>query len=129
MSKFRKTLSLLLTLSLLQFFVPVLNVAMELPCCEEQAISSRSMPCCGAEYPSRTVCCTSKAAPAENDAAPTQATLEKSSLAQLEFASYDQSFEIDLSVAPKISADEDFSFLNPRLTSNQRYKLLATFLI
>jgi len=129
MKTFRKTISIFLVLNLWQFFVPVLNVAMELPCCEEQATLSVTMPCCSAEYPSRMVCCSGKPAHGVTDSAPTQATLEKSLHAYLAFVPLDQFVATDLDVAPTISVSQDVDACNFYLSSNHRYVLLATFLI
>ena len=124
MRKFYKTISLALALSLLQFFVPVLNVAMEMPCCEKPATA----PCCSVEYPSRLVCCSANPEHAKDDAAPTQGTLQKPSRTHFALVAPDPSFAI-IGAAPMTGMGKDFHFHNPRFSNNQRYKLLATFLI
>ncbi|MCI0691963.1 hypothetical protein L0337_08145 [candidate division KSB1 bacterium] len=129
MRKFYKTISLLLAFSLLQFFVPVLNVAMDLSCCEEQAISGGNMACCGAEFPSRMVCCYGDPTHAFDESAPTQCTLAKISHFHIDLAAVSQGLVASLRFALPIVTGNDFYSLNPLLTSNQRYKLLATFLI
>ncbi|MGH7598820.1 MAG: hypothetical protein ACREOI_20900 [bacterium] len=129
MRKFHRTISFLLAHSVMQFFVPVLNVAMELPCCEEQAISGGNMPCCGAEYPARMVCCYGNPAHAFDDSAPAQCTLEKASSFHIDLAAVSQGFIISFRSALPVCTGEDFYSFNPHLTSNQLYKLLATFLI
>jgi hypothetical protein len=122
-----KTISLLLALSLLQFFVPLLHVAMELPCCDEQSGNSETMPCCQAEFPSRAVCCYGEPRHVLDDSAPAQATLEKTSQVHVDLAVLDQPCTISPCLMP--SSQEDFYCLSHRPADNKRYKLLATFLI
>ncbi|MGH7454822.1 MAG: hypothetical protein ACRENG_25930 [bacterium] len=129
MRKFHRTISFLLAHSVMQFFVPVLNAAMELPCCEEQAISGGNMPCCGAEYPARMVCCYGNPAHAFDQSAPAQCTLEKMPCAHLDLAASSQCFITSLCFTLTTCTGEDFNSLNPHLASNHRYKLLVTFLI
>ncbi|MGH7494542.1 MAG: hypothetical protein ACREOO_19385 [bacterium] len=130
MRNLHKTISLLLAISLLQFFVPVLNVAMELPCCEEQQdVPARSMQCCAAESPSRMVCCIDKPEHARDNSAPVQATFEKPSRVHIDLVASAQFFESAPGFALTRSANEVFFSLNPHLANNQRYKLFATFQI
>jgi hypothetical protein len=127
--KFYKTISLLLAFSVMQFFVPVLNVTMELPCCEEQAISGGNMACCGAEFPSRMVCCYGNPAHAFDESAPAQCTPEKTSHSHIDLAAVSPGLVTTLRFTLLIVTGDDFYSLNPHLANNQRYKLLATFLI
>jgi len=127
--KFHRTISFLLALSVMQFFVPVLNVAMELLCCEEQAISGGNMACCGAEFPSRMVCCYGNPAHAFDESAPAQCMPEKTSHSHIDLAAVSAGFVASHRFARPICTGNDFYSLNPRLANNQRYKLLATFLI
>jgi hypothetical protein len=127
--KFYKTISLLLALSLLQFFVPVLNVAMDLSCCEEQGISGGDMACCGAEFPSRMVCCYGDPAHAFDKSAPAQCTLAKISHFHIDLVAVSQACVASCHFTPPVCTNDDFYSLNPHLTSNQHFKLFATFLI
>jgi len=129
MRKSYKTISLFLALSLLQFFAPVLNVAIEPPCCEEQGDSTGSRQCCQPEFPSRIVCCVDDSEHAMDDSAPTQAISAKSLQPQIVPAASDQFLEISLCLVRKVRLDQNFCFFNPHLVSNEHYKLLATFLI
>lgn len=125
-----KTISFLLALSLLQFFVPVLNVAMELRCCEEQRnLPAKSMQCCAAEFPTRMVCCIDMPEHALDDSAPAQATLAKPSHVPSDLAVSSKLFENGPGFALTLTTNEVFSSLSLYLANNQRYKLFATFLI
>ena len=134
MRKFRKTISLILAVSLWQFFVPVLNVALELPCCEEQDDSTGGRQCCQPEFPARMVCCVGDSEHATEDSAPAQATSAKFPQTHFNLATFSQLFDVSLDFtslyfAQKIRLDQDFYSFNPHLASNEHYKLLATFLI
>lgn len=129
MRRFYKIISLLLALSLWQFFVPVLNVAMELPCCEDQSISTGGRQCCETEFPSRMVCCIDNPAHAMEKSAPVQATLEKPSQVHIDLVAPTQIFDAAFFFSSAKGVDEDFNSLNHHFTNNHRYKLLATFLI
>ena len=126
MRKFYKTISLSLIFSILQFFIPVLNVAMEMPCCEE---NSGGMQCCQPDFPSRLVCCSGNSVHAQDDSAPAQALPKKPAPTHLDFAKTDRLVAITRCLAPEASASENFYLLNHPLARNKRYMLLAVFLI
>ena len=126
MRKFYKTISLSLIFSILQFFIPLLNVAMEPSCCEE---NSGGMQCCQPDFPSRLVCCSGNPVHAQDDSAPAQALPKKPTPTHDDFANTDRLVAITRCPAPEASASENLYLLNHLLASNKRYKLLATFLI
>lgn len=123
MRKFYKTISLSLIFSILQFFIPVLNVAMEPACCEE---NSGGMQCCQSDFPSRLVCCSGNPVHAQDDSAPAQALPKKPAPTHIDLINSVRLFAITL---PAASASENFYPLNHPLAGNKRYKLLAIFLI
>lgn len=120
-----KTISLLL-LCVAHLFVPIFDLAIELPCGEAQAQACQSAPCCRTEVLPRMVCCDTPARATDHSA---PVALEKPSRLPADFNAPIAFAEVggDLDLAWR--ADDDFSAFNSFLFSNQRYKLLSTFLI
>ncbi|MCI0698156.1 hypothetical protein L0337_39890 [candidate division KSB1 bacterium] len=119
--------SLILIISLLQFSVPLLGQAIELPCPEKQVASCQSTACCQPEASSCFACCSNQPARAMDDSLPM--TREKMSQLCIDLARPHQIFDVNLCFATAIKADENFHSFNPHLTNNHRYQFFATFLI
>lgn len=127
MHHFGQKTSLILTISLLQFFAPLLGQAIELPCLEKQVTSCQSAACCQPEASSCFACCNSQPACAVDDSMPM--TREKKSQVCIDLALLHQIFDVNLCFATAIKVDEKFHSFNHYLTNNHRYQLFATFLI
>lgn len=129
MRKFYKTIFLFLTFSLLQFFAPVLNVAMELACCEEQMVTPRRMQCCQAEFPSRLVCCAGNVEHGLDNSVPLKATLQKTVHIPLGLTVSVQSIAFDQTSPLAVITFTEIALLNSHFFGNKLYKQLATYLI
>jgi hypothetical protein len=122
---FSKTISLLF-LCLAQFFVPISNLAFELPCDEEQNQACHISPCCPTEVSSQMACC-DQTAPAKSESAPAPPAsplrIYFDLAAPIPFA--EVGGDIGLTAKP----DDTCSSFNTNFAGNQLYKLIATFLI
>lgn len=125
MNHFKKNISVLLIFAILQFFVPIFNVAAKLPCCD-----SSEMSCCQEEYPARMVCCIEDAEDVFKESEPIQARLSKNyTLPTLELV-----FWSPISSTNIVSDNFDNSFvkINPcnySIFNNKLYKEISHYLI
>ncbi|MDZ7288640.1 MAG: hypothetical protein ONB44_03710 [candidate division KSB1 bacterium] len=127
--KFYKTVSFLLCVSLLQFFVPVLNKTMKSTCCKAQTVAGVSAPCCEFDSSSRMVCCSGGSARPLDEPLPARTNLEKPSRMHADLGVPAKFDETGRKFALTTGETENFSSFNHHLACNQRYKLMATFLI
>jgi hypothetical protein len=109
-----------------QLFVPIFNLAVELPCDEEQGKSCHISSCCQMEASSRMVCC-DRTAPAQSESA--RATLVNPAKIYLDLAAPISFAEVGGEIGLTAKPDYAFSSFNTHFAGNQLYKLIATFLI
>jgi hypothetical protein len=126
MRKFSPKTFFILALVSLQFIAPALNLATELPCDEKEVVACEPVSCCPPEPSPRMECC-KHLAPKAN--ASTPATLEQPSRVHLDLITPIQFVASHFDSALAASAGELPASFNSSLTGNQRYLLLATFLI
>jgi hypothetical protein len=124
-SFFSKTF-FILALAFVQFFAPVLNMAIALPCDDKEAVVCETMSCCPPEPSPRMACC-DQPAPKANDSTP--ATLEQPSRVHLDLTTPIQFVASHFGQALAASVGAFPASFNYSLTGNQRYLLLSTFLI
>jgi hypothetical protein len=114
----------ILTLASLQFFASALSVAMELPC--KETVVCETLPCCQPEPSARMECC-DQPAPKANDTTPV--TLDQPPRVHHDLITPIQFVADHCERALSTCVDEFLSSFHSDLTGNQRYLLLATFLI
>jgi hypothetical protein len=110
-----------------QLFVPIFNLAFDLPCDEAPAETCEVAPCCQAETSTRMTCCDVQASPVRSESTPAAPAIPFriyfDLAAPICFA------EVCSEIGWTAKPDYIFSSLNTHFASNQLYKLLATFLI
>lgn len=127
MNPFRKTFSLLLALSLLQFFAPTAREATAASCCALKAETLPSADCCEKERPpAQMQCCPGKAQPDMESALPAAKAAEKVLRLQLEPSAI---FTLVSWAEFVVCEFVSISSFNPHFNSNQLYLLTATLLI
>jgi len=116
----------ILALCLLQFSAPVIGITAELACKEKPARACETAPCCQQQNESRLTCC-DQTAPAKSGS-PAAAILNPARV-YLDLFTPIPFAETGCDFKPAVRSDQTFSSFNSHLAGNQRYKLLATFLI
>lgn len=123
MRRFNGKISLFLVFSLLQFFVPILSVAADLPCCESQ-----EMQCCQKEYPARIVCCIGDADSGLDESVPIQAVLQEQSIPFLSFHIIFITDNSNQTISNNANQALEINLHDILQSTNKLYKKLSTFL-